>query len=548
MKAPKQTKQKAEASFERGNTHYEKKEYDLAIKEFTEAIRLDPNFVLAYCTRGNSYFRKEEYDLTIKDLTEAIRLDPTNTSAYTTRGIAYAFKNENDLGIRDFSEAIRLDPTNASAYDSRGGMYGCEKKYDLAIKDYTEAIRLDPSHAWYYFSLGEIYRVKKEYDLAIKYYTESIRLASTDDRDFWNCWGARTYYNRGEIFYCKKEYDLALKDYTEAVRLNPDIFSPYVNREKCSFCKLPHEFTHGSIAIGNDKFICSKCINKAEIMEKIKLDNDALYHQIIDDYQRYLAFHKEIDSMDESINNAKWLTSLTIDELRTKAREYVKPRPPEAIIINNIPIHKNFGKELLEGEIFKKHSEKDVEVSNLGRIKHGDCILEQYDPQNNGYLFVDIKSMEKTVSEKVYRLVAETWLEKPDYKEPLKDIKSFRYNTVHHISNNGYDNRMENLMWVTEWQHAMIHPWISIDGFDYGELSDLFNSYAEINITPTDYQRIINITKRKRQLYKAKSELPGRDQEFYIHMNKYINDWCNSIIDAMEDLIKKNEEGKKDSL
>jgi hypothetical protein len=50
------------------------------------------------------------------------------------------------------------------------------------------------------------------------------------------------------------------------------------------------------------------------------------------------------------------------------------------------------------------------------------------------------------------------------------------------------------------------------------------------------------------QLYKAKSELPGRDQKFYIHMNKYINDWCNSIIDAMEDLIRKNGEGKKDSL
>jgi len=453
------------------------------------------------------------------------------------QGKAYHEKKEYDLAIKEYTEAIRLDPTNASAYDFREGMYCREKEYDMAIRDYSEAIRLDPTNAWYYFSRGETYREKKEYDLAIKDYTESIRLALTDDQDFWNCWAARTYYNRGEIYYWKKEYDLAFKDYTEAFRLNPDICSPYVNKEKCSFCRLPHELTHGSIAIGNDKFICSKCINKAEIMGKIKLDNETLYYQIINDYQRYLAFHKEIDSMDESIKYAKWLTNLTIDELRIRAREYVKPRPPEPIIINNTPIHKNKNAELLEGETFKKHSEKDVEVSNLGRVKYDDCILEQYDPQNNGYLFVDIKSTEKTISEKVYRLVAETWLERPDCKGRPEDHKSLLYNTVHHISNNGYDNRKENLMWVTKWQHAMIHPFISINTFNYKELSALLNSYSSINITPNDYQRIISITKRMQQLKDTESE----------SMDDYWFDYEN-IIEAMEDLIKKNGEGKKDSL
>jgi len=185
--------------------------------------------------------------------------------------------------------------------------------------------------------------------------------------------------------------------------------------------------------------------------------------------------------------------------------------------------------ELLEGEIFKKHPEKDVEVSNLGRVKQGDCILEQYDPKNNGYLFVDIKSIRKTIPEKVYRLVAETWLERPDTKELSKVQKNECYNTVHHISNNGYDNRIENLMWVTEWQHAMIHPWIDINNFNFEELSDLFYSYADINITPDDYQRIINIAKRIQQLENTESKFPG----------KY-DYWYENIIEAMEDLIRKS--------
>jgi hypothetical protein len=84
-------------------------------------------------------------------------------------------------------------------------------------------------------------------------------------------------------------------------------------------------------------------------------------------------------------------------------------------------------------------------------------------------------------------------------------------------------------MWVTEWQHAMIHPWIDIGKLDHEELSALLYSYADINITPADYQRIINIAARMRQLENAESKTPG----------KY-DYWYDNIIEALEDLIRKN--------
>jgi len=534
MKTPEQIKQEAEAAFKSGKNYHEKKEYDMAIKEYSKAIRLDPNFVMAYVNRGRIYSRKNEFDLAIRDYTKAIKLNPTEALTYLERGKIYTGKREYDLAIKDYNETIRLEQTNTRAYHLRGHTYRRKKEYDLAITDYTEAISLEPVGLNYCIR-GSCYAERKEYDLAIKDYNKGIGLDPTN---------YRSYYDRGEIYYKKGEYDLAIKDYNESIKLNPDNLNTYINYEKCSFCRLPYDLTHGPIAIGNDTFICGKCINNAEIMEKIKLDNEALYHQIIEYYQKYLAFHNEIDSTDESIEvGAVWLTGLTIDELRISTMEYVKPKPSEPIIINNIPIHKNQSTELLEGEIFKKHPEKDVEVSNLGRVKHGGCILEQYDPKNNGYLFVDIKCKEETISEKVYRLVAETWLEKPALKDhPLKDDKSYCYNTVHHISNNGYDNRIENLMWMTEWQHAMIHPWISIDSFDSGELYDLFGSYAKINITAVDYQRIINIVKRIRQLNNDKIKSSGK----YDHFGMLRNDWCNNIIEAMEDLVKINAINNKE--
>jgi tetratricopeptide (TPR) repeat protein len=69
-----------------------------------------------YFQRGNSHYKKGDYDLAIRDLTEAIHLDPKGAGAYNNRGRAYRKKGEYDLAIRDFTEAIRLDPKLAAAY------------------------------------------------------------------------------------------------------------------------------------------------------------------------------------------------------------------------------------------------------------------------------------------------------------------------------------------------------------------------------------------------------------------------------------------------
>jgi len=362
------------------------------------------------------------------------------------------------------------------------------------------------------FERGKNYHEKKEYDMAIKEYSEAIRL----DPNF-----VLAYVNRMHVYGNRNEFNQAIEDFTEATRLDPYFGRLEDASGKCSFCGLPSALAYG-LFDGNDIKICRRCIDKPNIIEKIKLNNETLYNKINEKISGGFITSSMCISED-------WVIDFTSkEELRTRAREYVKPKPPEPVLINNIPIHKNQSMELLEGEIFKKHPEKDVEVSNLGRVKQGDCILEQYDPKNNGYLFVDIKSTSETFSKKVYRLVAETWLGRNDFRDFSEAIKSSRYNTVHHISNNGYDNRIKNLMWVTEWQHAMIHPWMDINKFNFNELSDLFYSYADINITPNDYQRIINIAKRMQQLENAESKFPG----------KY-DYWYKNIIEAMEDLNKQ---------
>lgn len=52
---------------------------------------------------------------------------------------------------------------------------------------------------------------------------------------------------------------------------------------------------------------------------------------------------------------------------------------------------------------------------------------------------------------KVYRIVAETWLEQ------TKDNNNVKRNTVHHIYNKGLGPEVKNLIWLTEEEHNFIH-------------------------------------------------------------------------------------------
>ena len=49
---------------------------------YDRAIQLDANYALAYYDRGVAYFNKHDYDRALRDLTQAIKLDPKDEANY----------------------------------------------------------------------------------------------------------------------------------------------------------------------------------------------------------------------------------------------------------------------------------------------------------------------------------------------------------------------------------------------------------------------------------------------------------------------------------
>jgi tetratricopeptide (TPR) repeat protein len=99
--------------------------------------------LLALVNRGYAYLGKQEWDLAIKDFNQAIRVDPKYALALKNRGAAYLGKRDWDLAIKDYNQAIHLEPNYAEHYYNRGAAYLGRGDYNRAIEDFNEAIRLN---------------------------------------------------------------------------------------------------------------------------------------------------------------------------------------------------------------------------------------------------------------------------------------------------------------------------------------------------------------------------------------------------------------------
>ena len=70
---------------------------------------------IAYNNRGNAYTREGQYELAIQDYNESIKLNPKYAGPLNNRGVAYQKKGDIDRAIADFDAAISLDRGNPAA-------------------------------------------------------------------------------------------------------------------------------------------------------------------------------------------------------------------------------------------------------------------------------------------------------------------------------------------------------------------------------------------------------------------------------------------------
>lgn len=240
-------------NFYRGTAYLQKGDYNRALADFSQTLKLQPNFAQAYSNRGLIYLTKSDYDRAFADFNQTLKLQPNFALAYSNRGLIYYTKSNYDLAIADFTQALKqkLDsdvpqlnypkikvtqpiiPNNKGfsttnfitfefghylIYSNRGIVYLAKGDNDRAIADFEQAIKLKPDSVVPYFNRASAYSVKSDYDRAIADINQVIKLQP----DL-----AIAYLKRASIHYFKNDYNLSLADINQAIKLQPDLAFAY---------------------------------------------------------------------------------------------------------------------------------------------------------------------------------------------------------------------------------------------------------------------------------------------------------------------------------
>ena len=192
-----------------------------AMADFTRAIALAPGLAAAYRSRGWLYDTTGEHQKAITDYNRAIAIDANNPSAFNNRGLAYSRSGSFAEAIADYTQAIRLKSDNAMAYNNRGNANMNSGNLSNAIADFTQAIRIKPDYAMAFNNRGLAYYRSGSLDRAIADFTQSLNLESDS---------AGVHYNRGNAYDQKGDYDKAIADYTRTIGLSPNHAEAYNNR------------------------------------------------------------------------------------------------------------------------------------------------------------------------------------------------------------------------------------------------------------------------------------------------------------------------------
>lgn len=203
---------RAVAYYDRGNAYKTLKDYDRALADYSDALKLDPRYAHAYLNRGYVYVAKNDADHALADFNRSIQLDPTQVDAYFNRGLVYRWLRKFEPAIADFDAAIKINVRYAAAYEARGFAYQLQGNLDRALSDYGEVIRLDPKFVAAYNDRGSAYRLKGDFDRAIEDHTWAIRLEPN---------AAMGYERRGYVQYLAGRLPQALADLTQANAISP---------------------------------------------------------------------------------------------------------------------------------------------------------------------------------------------------------------------------------------------------------------------------------------------------------------------------------------
>lgn len=86
---------------------------EMAVVDYTAALKLAPQDALLYSNRANAYREQGRVEEALNDINKSISLNPNNPAAFYVRGLSFEMIGDRENARRDFLRAYEMAPDNA---------------------------------------------------------------------------------------------------------------------------------------------------------------------------------------------------------------------------------------------------------------------------------------------------------------------------------------------------------------------------------------------------------------------------------------------------
>uniref|UniRef100_A0A3Q2FR14 Serine/threonine-protein phosphatase n=1 Tax=Cyprinodon variegatus TaxID=28743 RepID=A0A3Q2FR14_CYPVA len=105
----------AELLKEKANKFFKEKDYENAIKYYTEALELNPSNAIYYSNRSLAYLRTECYGYALADATKALEADKNYIKGYYRRATSNMALGKFKAALKDYETVVKVRPNDKDA-------------------------------------------------------------------------------------------------------------------------------------------------------------------------------------------------------------------------------------------------------------------------------------------------------------------------------------------------------------------------------------------------------------------------------------------------
>jgi len=162
-----------------------------ALEDYSNSINIKKHPQILH-SRGVLYAAVEKYNIelseserlerALRDYNEALNLDPRFTNALISRGILKRKKGDTPGAISDYSAAIEIK-VSPLAYYNRANCHYSLRDFKSAGEDYNKCLSLDPTHCSAYMNLGGLLFDQGKPEEAVEIFKKALPYANESQKN-----------------------------------------------------------------------------------------------------------------------------------------------------------------------------------------------------------------------------------------------------------------------------------------------------------------------------------------------------------------------------